>query len=296
MAKVSPIKIKKPPAKAPVFVDERPHYCSCCGKDYPVQQKNFSKSRSPLYVANGGYVTVCNTCRDGWFDMLGKTFGADKLAIERVCQVFDIPYDENVVTYMRDEGKGRNALTAYLASIFLNQRKQKTYSDTVKARQGKMVEPDAPAEAASLFGTSYKPKELEELMNLYGKYVSDYGDASDRQVSDAYVNLALLDFRIRKEHQTGGKDVVSLMRYKTAIIKDMGFKSRSVLAQQATLGVTIADIEKWSPADYYADKKRYRDFFGIEEYINRFIIRPMKNLLFGSSDEDPEHFVGEDAK
>ena len=57
---------------------------------------------------------------------------------------------------------------------------------------------------------------------------------------------------------------------------------------QQAFGVWLRDIEKNRPAEYFEDKKLYHDYDGIMDYIERFIFRPMKNLITGSRDFDKE--------
>lgn len=57
---------------------------------------------------------------------------------------------------------------------------------------------------------------------------------------------------------------------------------------QQAFGVWLRDIEKNKPAEYFQDKELYKDYDGILDYINRFIFRPMKNLITGSRDFDAE--------
>ena len=51
-----------------------------------------------------------------------------------------------------------------------------------------------------------------------------------------------------------------------------------------TWGMFIKNIEETTPAEYYKNKEMFRDFEGIEEYIARFITRPLKNFVTGSRD------------
>ena len=57
---------------------------------------------------------------------------------------------------------------------------------------------------------------------------------------------------------------------------------------QQAFGVWLRDIEKNRPAEYFEDKKLYHDYDGIMDYINRFLFRPMKNLISNSRDFDKE--------
>ena len=55
-----------------------------------------------------------------------------------------------------------------------------------------------------------------------------------------------------------------------------------------TFGVWLRDIEKTRPCEYFEDKKIYEDYDHIKEYIDRFLFRPLKNLITGSRDFDKE--------
>ena len=54
------------------------------------------------------------------------------------------------------------------------------------------------------------------------------------------------------------------------------------------LGEMIRDIEEYCPAEYYKDKKLFADFDKVREYIDRFMTRPLRNLLTGSKELDKE--------
>ena len=51
-------------------------------------------------------------------------------------------------------------------------------------------------------------------------------------------------------------------------------------------GLWIKDIEMYEPADYYEDKELFKDFDKIKSYTDKYILRPLKNLLTGSRDFD----------
>lgn len=58
-----------------------------------------------------------------------------------------------------------------------------------------------------------------------------------------------------------------------------------------TLGMTLLEISKYVPETYYSNKTLYKDFDGTEEYLKRFVLRPLKNLIAGSSERDGEYSV-----
>lgn len=60
------------------------------------------------------------------------------------------------------------------------------------------------------------------------------------------------------------------------------------------IGVNAQIIEQFTPAEYYKDKERYKDFDGLGDYFKRIILRPLRNLQFGTNDRDSEYYVKEE--
>ena len=90
------------------------------------------------------------------------------------------------------------------------------------------------------------------------------------------------------------KELTDIVKQKLDLVSKMGLKPKDESeAGSSELGSLIRYIEDYAPAEYYADKKRYRDFFGIGKYIERFILRPMRNMMLGTRDEDEEFSVGD---
>lgn len=58
-----------------------------------------------------------------------------------------------------------------------------------------------------------------------------------------------------------------------------------------SFGITAQMIEQYSPAEYYKNKERHKDFDGLGDYISRFFTRPLKNLMFSTSERDTEYYV-----
>ena len=58
-----------------------------------------------------------------------------------------------------------------------------------------------------------------------------------------------------------------------------------------TIGVNAETIEKYTPAEYYKNRSLYKDHDNIGDYIERFLLRPLRNLMRGTKDRDAEFFV-----
>ena len=61
-----------------------------------------------------------------------------------------------------------------------------------------------------------------------------------------------------------------------------------------TVGVNIETIEKYTPAEYYKNLSLHKDHDNIGEYIERFMLRPLRNLMYGTVDRDHEFYVKEE--
>lgn len=278
-----------------VYIDERPHYCSCCGKEYDKLSGNFTPTRSPLYAGNGGYSTVCNACRDGWFDTVFQATGSEEAAIELACQVFDLTYDPALTSYENNKD-GHTRFGSYITRLNLAQaRKSKgiTYTDGFKESFMKK-RTDVRSEAYRLFGRKYAPSEYEDLMAFYDDVVEYYGTPDSSQTASVYAALAQLEYQRVLAGKGSPKDLTDIVKQKLDLVSKMGLKPKDESeAGSSELGSLIRSIEDYAPAEYYADKKRYRDFFGIGKYIERFILRPMRNMMLGTRDEDEEFSVGD---
>lgn len=62
-------------------------------------------------------------------------------------------------------------------------------------------------------------------------------------------------------------------------------------AESFEFGAAIEMIEKYTPAEYYKNKSLYRDMDGLQNYFERFVLRPLRNLQHGTTDRDEEFYV-----
>ena len=60
--------------KKQILKETRKYKCTCCGDSWDVQKGHFNISQSVLYQSNGGYIDICNTCRDNYFAKLVELF------------------------------------------------------------------------------------------------------------------------------------------------------------------------------------------------------------------------------
>ena len=59
-------------------------------------------------------------------------------------------------------------------------------------------------------------------------------------------------------------------------------------------GVWVGNVAQYTPEELYKDKNKYKDFDNLGDYYERFAVRPLKNIVFGTQDRDKEFYVHEE--
>ena len=290
--------------------EKRKYYCSCCGKPYSVQKNNFSKSFSPLFTGNNGYVTICNSCRDKYYLMLIDYFtGNEEKAMDRMCSIFDWFYEDTAIASTKKISVDRSRIGAYTSKMCMSQVKDKgtTYLDTIRDRGTDVIESKEQIEELKSDGTINISNAMVERWGLGIFSTDDY-----KILEDHYKMLKKQNPNCDNNQEIFIKDLcytklqqLNAMRDKksddfkkfTELYRDT-FKQAGLKIIQETdssndesLGVTLATISQYTPEEYYKDKKLYKDFDSISDYIKRFMLRPLKNLMTGSADRDKEFCV-----
>ncbi len=289
--------------------EEEPFYkCSCCGNEWNTQKRHFSRTKSPLYQANNGYITICNDCRDNYYYQLIPFFnGNEDLAIDRMCGLFDWYLNDNGLSLCKQTSDDRSRISHFLARKNCGQASVgDTYLDTVRERlleENKTVESEEDLEEITeykitpkmikFWGSGYEPKALQTLQGYYDGLLKLCDGKPDVKDQKMMKNLCLLEYQMQINLQKG-KDIGTLSNSYNSLFKAAGLRANENDANSGIFGKWIMDIEKYAPAEYYKDKSKYHDFFGIVEYIERFMYRPLKNLIFGAKEKETEYWIDDD--
>lgn len=298
----------KPTEVEPRIVSDETYRCSCCGHKYAKQERNFNKSKSPIYKGNNGYMTICIKCISELFNGYVDFFDKDEdAAMERICQITDMCVDEVAWAASRKKNANQGRMSAYVSRLNLNQSTAETYSDTLIRRWEKQQEEEANSPAAEQentpqiaketlrrFGVGFSDGEYDVMESEYNSWVERYGAPVDKRQEELYVSMCYLKLNLQKGIQNDSAGVGALANsYKgfieaaTTEIEDRKKKAEAEM-ELKPLGVLIRDIEQYCPAEYYKDKKLYADFDHLKDYISRFMARPLRNLLTGSKEMDKE--------
>ena len=134
------------------------------------------------------------------------------------------------------------------------------------------------------------------MQSHYDMLISTCGDRPDIAQQTYARQLAILDYQITKSAQGDAKSVSQLANSYNAILEKSGFNKISGSAEGAGLGSWVRDIEQYTPAEYFKDKKIYEDEDKLGDYINRFIVRPFANLFRAGKPIMDEEFSITDAE
>jgi hypothetical protein len=145
------------------------------------------------------------------------------------------------------------------------------------------------------FGTGYTKNEYRDL-DLHYSMLKEQAPADDLVVENFILDLCSI--KIQQTRMRQAQDVERYGKltqlYQTTLasanLKPKGMKDNT---QADAYSLWVKDIEKFTPAEYFKDKSIYKDFDGLGEYFQRFIVRPFKNLITGSKDMDKEFSIGQ---
>lgn len=287
---------------------EKKYKCYCCGSSWDNPLKHFSRSASPLYQANDGYLPICNKCRDKYYEKLVDLYnGNEAHAIEHFCMQFDIIFHVDALSSSR-KSSTLSRISSYLSKRNLGQtaRIGATYVDGIKYEyvnranlkkennSNKKSKPDDLL--VQKWGAGFSDEDYYTLESHY-KTLKDNNPNCDNNQEIFIKNLCNLHMLSVRALKTGDVDKYTKLvdqyskTFKTTGLKTIEEKDDS---NNASLGVTLATISKYTPEEFYKDKNKYKDFDNIGEYVERFMTRPLRNLQYGSVDRDEEYFVPED--
>lgn len=290
--------------------ERRVYYCTRCPRSFTKQSGNFAKAKSPLWYHNNMYLPVCNKCLEELYNHYVEVLKNEAEAIRRVCMKFDLYYNRAIVYAAMNSPQPNSLIRKYMIKSNLVQYKGVTYDDTIDEERGIKTHDEeddlyenTPDEAPKLpsvramdrWGEDFGVEEYRFLDNHYKlllKYVDNDDPLQDSLIKDL-CKIKLQQERAMKDNRLDDYADLTTLYHKMMKEAKINVAAVSDTSKDA-YGVWLQSIEKYTPAEYFSDKKKYWDFFGIGEYIECHMYRPLKNLLTGSRDRDPEFVVGDD--
>ena len=286
--------------------------CVCCSCGEPLALTKFYKSNSVFYT--DGHLPICKECFSSKFGHFAAEYHSNKMAMQRMCMTFDIYFNE--AAFDSCDTDDSTVLGNYFRKLNLSQHKGKTFEDSIK-------------EGFDLSGDRKPVKETQEVVNVdsddeenenadmidpadiekwgAGLEPTDYTIlnshyrllSSSNPQCDGNAEIFIIDLCYTKMQQMKAVRESRVDDYKKlteSYIKSFtqaGLKTvkDTNAMEDFTIGVNAETIEKYTPAEYYKNRSLYKDHDNIGDYIERFLLRPLRNLMRGTKDRDAEFFV-----
>lgn len=287
--------------------------CVCCGKHYKLRKGNFPHTLSPLFAANDGYLPICKHCVDSYYNQLVEFFsGNEEKAMERITQIADWYYLDDIWASTRKISADRSRVGAYPSKMQLPQWTMKgtTYLDTLRDRASVVLQSydnfeelkeqgETGVSKAQLkrWGLGFEEAEYRQLDEHY-KSLCEKIDTTD-VIQD---NLArdLCEIKIQQIRARNKPDADMFQKFtklyqetlKSANLKVKSGEMSTLTDAEVCWGNFVRDVEKYAPAEIYMDRQLFSDVDGIKEYLERFVLRPVRNFFMGTREMDPEFSIG----
>lgn len=285
-------------------------YVCCQCNEHFNSLTQFYKTYSGLYSGTG-HLPICKQCFAKLFNSYVEKYGDNRKAMQRICMAFDLYYDDSIFDTCND---GTDAFIGnYIKRLNIVQYKGKTF-DTALDKGFEFNNLDK-KKAASKSDEDNK-EEVEEIdprdikkwgigfdntdygvLNSHYKLLKTANPNCDSNQEIFINDLCYTKMQQMKAVREGRVDDYNKLTesYRKSF-QQAGLKTvrDANINEDFTIGVNAETIEKYTPAEYYKGKELYKDFDNIGGYIERFLLRPLKNLMHGTKDRDYEFYVKDD--
>ena len=286
--------------------------CVCCSCGEPLALTKFYKSNSVFYA--DGHLPICKECFSSKFGHFAAEYHSNKMAMQRMCMTFDIYFNE--VAFDSCDTDDSTVLGNYFRKLNLSQHKGKTFEDSIKEgfdlsgdrkpvketpevvnvdnddeenENADMIDPaDIEKWGAGLEPTDYT------ILNSHYRLLSSSNPQCDGNAEIFIIDLCYTKMQQMKAvRESRVDDYKKLTESYIKSFTQAGLKTvkDTNAMEDFTIGVNAETIEKYTPAEYYKNRSLYKDHDNIGDYIERFLLRPLRNLMRGTKDRDAEFFV-----
>lgn len=290
-------------------VREYEYRCNRCGR-VDSKPTNFYRCNSTLYN-NNGYMPVCKECLAQLYDKYLISFRDVRKALKRICMAFDLYYKDDMVdTLLKRHQASTPPIGDYIRQLNMVQNKNKTFDKTID--EGFIFDEDVLRAKLEYEDVTPKTTIPESVRMRWGSGLSD-DDYKTLEEHYRYLKKANPDFDSNQEifimdlcqtkmQQTramkNGRtdDYIKLTESYRKTFTQAGLKTTpdTTESDKESWGTWMGLISKYTPEEYYKDQNLYRNFGNIGDYFERFLLRPLKNLQYGTSERDKEYYVSDE--
>lgn len=305
-----PVKINpNAPIKAITPDVDGKYKCSCCGKVYPRQSGYFSVTNSVLYKGNNGYLTICRSCAEKYYQQLIDFYSGNKEhALEHCCWLFDWYYNPDIIPMLHNSEKGRTEVSNYTSRMNMIhvQKKGTTYLDTIKDKSKERImsvedvrssneadssEKESIAITADIikeWGTGYTNDEYQYLIDQYKDWTTRH-ECKTKAQEELFRTLCVAQLSIRRAQEKGvAKELSEATKVFQDLLGSANLKpsqtNDNTLIEQNTFGTLIKKYENEKPI--CEPDPQWQDVDGIKQYIDTYFLGHLAKLVHIKNDNE----------
>lgn len=300
LARKTPTKAPKRPGKPPRegTAEDQGHRCLLCGTIFPRQPGSFPKIATKMYKVNNYFAPWCVYCCSQYYEDWLAQYGSEARAIRRCCEWLNVYFDPACVG-QRDDGIV--GYLQYMAEVPRGGFGKKSWDDTL-AEEAAAGGDDAPdiglrspviEEGIEVFGEGFPQDAYPMMLRTYHEYLDPLGNTVTATQKKSARFLASLEYRCMEAIKQDKSNASALSSSLTKAIKESGFDTVQAAdsdTDEHAFGTWLADIENYTPAEY-VKKHPYKDLDGVASYYDRFVRRPISNMLSRAAQKEADELT-----
>lgn len=298
--------------------------CACCGATYKTQRGNFLNGCGSIFWrGNNGYLPVCKTCVNIWFNMLTDFYsGNEEHALRHICCMFGWYYNDQASAMAGGQaridypkvclypGKAVTKQVALRGDDFLQTVRdmcadgsinsdmlgvpvEDSSSNDGMSRDESVDYPHTATDPAAVrrWGPGFSASQYAYLEEEYQDWC-DKTEVKTKSQEELVRAICFAQLNIRIQQSTGGK-VDAAMKTLTDLMTNCNLTPRqhSELAnlsdEKLAYGQMIRKIENEMPIP--EPKDEFKDPDGIRKYINTFFFGHLAKALGIKNDAEAEY-------
>lgn len=287
------------------------YYCTmqfsdkCKKKGGLVNSRNFYTTSSNFYA--NGKLAICKDCLKEYVYNSDNEIDVEKF--KNILRIYDIPFFEK--EWQSAKSNTRETIGQYMKIVQLNYSNQRWNDGDFGVNSSPiLIEKESEDKASKntssdeisievrrRWGKGFTDEDLMWLESDYIEWTTNH-ECSKLSIRKLFRMICIKEWEIEQARQNG-KPTDKLEKSLRELMSDSNVTPKTMSAlnetdSQKTFGQWIRDIEQHRPCEYFEDKSIYADEDNIQSYFEKFILRPMKNLINNSREFDKEFDLDED--
>lgn len=276
-------------------------YCRQCQKK---RRPKFYYEATDKYLDTNGLMSVCSDCINDMYYSFYKSEHSLESAIYKICKIMNVAYSVvaieatiGKISKMVNTKKRINVFGLYKASvsgIAMEEGEDRTFSELSRPIVNNGIDEILDQEDVEMLKELEEKwggkKEYEDLIYLEKEFSGwkQTHKCDNKAEEFIFKELCYLQLDIKKAREEK-KSTAPYLKTFQDLMKSGGItpaqsKASSDNKSVDSFGAIIKMIEEIEPAEFYKDKELFKDFDGIGEYIDKYIIRPLRNFVTNSKE------------